>query len=111
MTTNDEVTDEAIERVRVNANPVWTKTVMALIEDLATVDIEFTTDVLWKCMEIQHEDITTHEPRAMGGVMRTAKAAGLCRPTGRYIKTTRREAHGRPVAVWHTIKQSQKTGN
>tara|TARA_R110001632_G_scaffold15806_1_gene51834 strand:- start:4719 stop:5045 length:327 start_codon:yes stop_codon:yes gene_type:complete len=102
MTLNEAITDEAIQRAGDHADGAWMRAVMARIKELAAFDIEFTTDAVWEYMETHHEETLTHEPRAMGAAMRTAKSRGLCHPTGRYVKTARRQAHGRPVAVWRT---------
>jgi len=99
----DELTTEAIDRVQRNANVAWQKAAYEVVKDLSAVRRDFTTDTVWRAMELQHPELTTHEPRAMGAVMRTAARMRLIQTTGAFQKTKRPQAHGRPIAIWRTL--------
>jgi len=58
----------------------------------------FTTDELWH--HLGGLELTTHEPRALGAVIRSARRNGSIRGTGRYVTSVRPECHARPIPVW-----------
>ncbi len=89
---------EAVERVEAHADPEWCAAALSAVRYLADHLAEWTTDEVWGLLKARGE--ATHEPRALGAVMRRAVADGICLPTDRYRPTIRREAHGRPVRVW-----------
>lgn len=45
-------------------------------------------------------DVGFHEPRAWGAVMRKARKAGICEPTGEQRTSTSARCHARPKRVW-----------
>lgn len=90
--------DEAVARAEANANERWW---MAAREEviLAAIQLpEFTTDTVW--IGLNSRGVSTHEPRALGSVMKAMAKAGIIEPTGRWEKSRRPEAHARPVMVW-----------
>ncbi len=93
--------DAAIDRVDENADEAWKKAAAVIVERLCRTRGEFTTDDVWKLLADSGRG--THEPRAMGAVMRTAATGGLCANTGRVVKSVREECHNRPVAVWRSL--------
>ena len=95
------LTDEAIDRVRVHANDEWMREVRAIVWRLARARGEFTTDAVWA--QVDRLEATTHEPRAMGAVMRAAAKAGWVTPTDRVSNSARPECHCRPVRVWRSL--------
>lgn len=97
------VTNEAIDRVEHNANEQWMKTALNVVEMLSMQLYGFTTDDVWEWMNDLYPNSTTHEPRAMGAVMRRAAQHKLCAPTDRYIKSVRTSCHQRPIRVWAGI--------
>jgi hypothetical protein len=92
------VTQMAIDQVEQNANPDWMQVARLAVVSLAKSGQPFTADDVWD--RLATESAVTHEPRALGAVMRNVAAAGLIRTTGAYVKSRRRETHYRPVAVW-----------
>lgn len=90
--------DEALGRVDANADAVWKEDVLNAIHRLALTVEDFTTDDVWEAVRLNES--TTHEPRAIGALMKRAADRGWIRPTPTYRKTTRPEAHGRPIRVW-----------
>ena len=88
----------ALQQVEENANDEWLETAFAVVEFLAQTGRTFTSDDVWELMA--HKDVTTHEPRAMGAVLRKAAKLKLIHPTGGYVKTRRAVAHSRAIAQW-----------
>lgn len=93
--------DEAVERVDRNADDEWKSAALAAICRTAMGKEFLTTDDIWEAMS--SHSATTHEPRAMGAVMRQAAAHGWISRTPDYTKSTRKECHARPVAVWLSL--------
>ena len=49
------------------------------------------------------ETITTHEPRALGGVMRKLQKEGWIVPTDSHRLSKNRVNHNRPMRVWRSV--------
>ena len=88
-------TRAAIDRAQANASDLWFRGAMNAVRYLVAQRRPFTTDDVWSHVEGQ-----THEPRAMGAVMRQAQRDGLIKPSGEYRKSLRPECHRRPIQVW-----------
>jgi hypothetical protein len=95
------LTTEAIERVEEHANDRWIAEVRDVVRLLASCRHEFTTDDVW--LQVDRLDVTTHEPRAMGAVMRFAARSGWVTATDRVVSSLRPECHCRPVRVWQSL--------
>ena len=93
-----ELRDEAIDQVEENADPSWVEAATRIAEDLAVECREFTTDAVWE--RLDQLGVETHEPRAMGSIMRDLARRGIVTNSGRVEKSTRPECHARPCAVW-----------
>ncbi|MHB2029897.1 MAG: hypothetical protein ACYCPT_13950 [Acidimicrobiales bacterium] len=96
------VTNSAIKRAEIHADGDWLAKAMESVRFCARMKPTFTTDDVWARLEFQRVE-GTHEPRAMGAVMRHAKAEKIVMPTGEYRVSERIECHGRPVAVWRSM--------
>jgi hypothetical protein len=96
--TATKAADEAIERVKRNADPLWLCKAQEAIYLLMT-EGPFTTDDVWAVLKDWYVK-PPHEPRAMGAAMRMAQHDGWIVATGNYKKSERVECHGRPVMVW-----------
>lgn len=94
----DLLAAQAIEQVAEHADPAWLDNARRVVWQLIKEGQPFTTDDCWS--RLTSLGSTTHEPRAMGAVMRAAARAGLIATTGEYVKTSRPEAHSRPIPVW-----------
>ena len=74
----------------------------ASIEDALRVVVEqggeFTTDSVIRAMGDLYRELP--EPRLIGAVLQIWRRRGLIEPSGRYVQSTRRECHARPVMVW-----------
>lgn len=96
-----KLTDEAIDLVQAYANDNWIREVRRVVLSLARSQEEFTTDEVWAQVDLL--DASTHEPRAMGAVMRSASRARWITPTDRVRQSVRPECHRRPVRVWRSL--------
>lgn len=92
---------EAMHRAEVNADRDWLAEAGMAVSLLALARLEITTDDVWQAMD--DAGVVTHEPRAMGPVMKRAAAHGLVRKTDRVRNSVRPECHCRPVAVWESL--------
>lgn len=94
----EQAADEAIARAHDNADPRWTERALDAIWDLAVDNATLTTDDVWAALA--HVDTQTHEPRAMGAVMRVAAGKGWVYASDDYRKSERAACHARPLRVW-----------
>lgn len=60
---------------------------------------EVISEMVWRDLEADGIEPPA-EPRLMGGVFHWAKTEGMILPTRRWVRTTRRIAHRRPMRVW-----------
>ena len=95
--------DEAIDRVERNADSEWKSGAYLACCLAAESLIEFTTDDVWAYMETLFPSLSTHEPRAMGAIMRRAARDGKVCATGEYTLSKRAECHRRPVMLWESL--------
>lgn len=89
--------DEAIARAEANAAPDWLATAERIVLAVSPGG-ELTTDDIWTGLTAA--GVATHEPRALGAVVRRLAKAGEIVATGHYRPSARRECHARPVPVW-----------
>jgi hypothetical protein len=92
--------DNAVTRVGAHADPDWVEQTLDVIYCLAVSHDEITTDDIWQTVG---EVAATHEPRALGSVMRQAARLGYVRATDRYTPSARPACHARPVRVWASL--------
>jgi hypothetical protein len=95
--------DEAIRRAGENANPEWSAGAMAVVCQLANKGSAFTTDDVHELLDqlvAAGRVARTHEPRALGAVMREAHKLGLIVPLDQWRQSKRRACHSRPLRVW-----------
>jgi len=90
--------EQAIAQVSEAASPFWKATAIGAVSSLARAKDFFTTDDVWRLAPC-----TTHEPRAMGGVMRQAASLGICVATDRYEQSERVACHRRPLRVRQSL--------
>lgn len=98
--TATKAADEAIARAGSNADPLWKQAAFDAVCHIALHRrVQFTTDEVWELLDEQGIR-ATHEPRALGAVIRMASKSGIIRATGQYVKSKRVECHGRPIMIW-----------
>ena len=88
-----------VAAVEAHANPDWKDEAERVIDLLAATRQHFTTDDVWQ--RLGH--VSTHEPRAMGALMKRAANRGVIRATDGWATSTRPECHGRPIRVWRSV--------
>jgi hypothetical protein len=103
MTTPQEARDEALERVEAAAHEEWLVAAHDAVIYLAAMYEEFDADAVWSILRTSEH--ATHEPRAMGAVLRNAARDGLIEPTDRWVQSKRTACHGRPIRVWRSLMQ------
>lgn len=92
--------DEAIDRVEEHANPDWKEVAYVTALGVARVKRFFTSEDVWDALS---GDVCTHEPRAMGAVMRRLRKEQFVQPTDQFITSTSPLGHGRPSRVWRSL--------
>lgn len=78
--------DEAIARAEAHATEAWLAAAERIILAISAGG-EFTTDQVWDGLAAA--GVTTHEPRALGAVMRRMAKHGHIGPTGTYRQSAR----------------------
>ena len=100
--------DEAIAKGEANAKESWKKAASAAIAQVAMLYDTFTTDEVW--MRLGKSSDSTHDPRAMGSIMRNAQKQGIIAPTTLWRNSARVSCHKRPSRVWKSlIRNAAKT--
>jgi hypothetical protein len=94
--------EDAVQRAEAHADDQWMEDARQALVVCARRGSEFTTDEVWSWLD-WFSTATTHDPRAMGAVMRWAVQARLIEPTDRYTKSERPACHKRPVRVWRPV--------
>jgi hypothetical protein len=106
MTEAMRARDDAIARAERHAVDAWKTVTFGVIRQLAETCPSFTTDDVWLGLR-KVPEVATHEPRALGSMMREAAKSGWIVPTDRYVNSHRPECHARPVKVWRScLKES-----
>ena len=98
----EQARDEALARVERNASDDWKETVLHIIRDLAVAQDELTTDDVWQVLELRGIE-ATHEPRALGAVMRHAASLGMIERTDTTRRSVRVARHAGDVRVWRCL--------
>ena len=98
-----QATDAAIARVDAAAQADWKAAALDAIRYLADRRSEFTTDAVWEVLARRHPEVTTHDNRAMGAVLRHARSEGLVEPTDAFHISVRPECHRCPKRVWRAL--------
>ena len=90
--------DDAIGRADDHANESWKHAALVSVRWCAHMHPDFTADEVWHRLE-EHDDITTHEPSAIGPVFLRASHAGRIRKTGEQRRSVNPARH-RDLTVW-----------
>lgn len=93
---------DALGRVEANAPMDWKTAARLAVIRVAQTRAEFiaadVADEIARC----HPTAKTHEPRALGAVMRWAARVGMIEATGRVRPCGRASQHNTPVAIWRS---------
>ena len=85
--------DAELERLE---HDEWVQRARFVLSSFCLAGIEFTSDDLRKTMGVEPPS-----PNVLGALFRSVSDEGWIRFVG-YRKSTRPEAHGRPITVWRT---------
>ena len=95
----DPATEDGIRRAEDHADAAWKHAAEVSVRWCAHMHVDFTTDQVWRRLA-EHYFLTTHQPSAMGAVIRSASRAGTIRKTGQYRASERTECHRDNLTVW-----------
>jgi hypothetical protein len=95
----------AILRGRKHADPMWLKVALGIVRELAMTRGSFTADDVHAGLRLR-PDVTTHDSRALGSVLREAAAHRWITVTDEWVQSRRPEAHARPVRRWRSLIRS-----
>ena len=95
--SGEALAQEGMRRAEDNADEGWLRAARLELSALISGGEPWTTDTIW--YRLERLGVRTHEPRALGALIRQAAKAGLIQRSG-YTPTTRPEAHARPIPVW-----------
>lgn len=93
----DELRDLGIARADDTADDEFKRLAAIAIYEVAWANQFFTSDAVWPLLP------PTKERRALGAIMVRAISKGICRSTGRYVKSDRPEAHRNPKAEYESL--------
>lgn len=95
--TGDELRDLGIARSDASSSDRFKQLAAIAVYDIAWENKFFTSDDIWVLLP------PTPERRALGAIMVRAIKAHVCRATGRYVRSTRPEAHRNPKAEYESL--------
>ena len=87
-------------RVERNAHEEWKDAALEAVYQAALVNRKFIVDEVWRYMP---PDVSTHELRAMGAVMKKAAKAGWIIGTGEYEPSAKVSTHKGLRHVWQSL--------
>jgi hypothetical protein len=83
-----------------HADPMWKAAAARAVVAAARRQPTLTADDV---MALIPPSLTTHEKRALGGIMRGAAVAGVIERTDRTVLCTRANCHRAPITVWKSL--------
>lgn len=92
---------DALIEVELAANERWKAAAHEAVREVAREQESFTTDDVWRVIEMK--EVSTHEPRALGAIMKNAVKDGVCENTDRYQNSIRAECHRRRIPVYRSM--------
>lgn len=96
--------DEAIERVEKNADPEWMEAATRAVWERSRLGETFTTDEVME--DLESVNVSTHDARALGPVIRKAIKRGMITEVG---MTRSRRRHGTRIPIYQGISQRKET--
>lgn len=91
-------TDEAVERGYDHAKAEWKMQALDVLYNVCRTMQEFTVNDFRE--QVKQLEAKTHDNRAMGGLMNTAKRLGWIESSGKSIPS--RVGHLVPIAIWRS---------
>jgi hypothetical protein len=103
MTDGSDGKREGMDRAERHADPYWWSCMLESGREVALRMAYFNTDnVVRHCRE-HHPNATTHEPRAIGPLMRELARLGVCERTADTADSTQAQNHKRPMRTWWSL--------
>jgi hypothetical protein len=94
---------DGMDRAERHAEPYWWQCMLEAAKAVAQrKPYFFSDDVVRWCRE-HHPNVTTHEPRAIGPLLREACRLGYAEKTQDYVPSEQRQCHSRPMLVWYSL--------
>lgn len=93
--------DEAITRVDAHADVDWKAAAYATGIRIAEREEYLISEDIWQALV--DAGVHTHEPRAMGAVMKRLSHDKVIAPTDRFITSPSPLGHGRPSRMWESL--------
>jgi len=91
--------EKAIDIAETHADMNWKEVAYLTAIQVATRQRTLVSEDVWDNMPAGTE---THEPRAMGAIMRRLRKDNIIVPTEQFIVSTSPKGHGRPSRVWQS---------
>lgn len=95
----NEATKRAVEQGFDNAHDAWRAMALECVQQICLTKESFTVNDVRDLVKMS--DLKTHDNRAMGGVMVTAKGRGWLVPTGKSIPSV--VGHKTHIQVWKSL--------
>jgi hypothetical protein len=92
--------DNAIDRAEEHADVAWRQAAYDSGRRLAAIRATLISEDIFASMA--GTGLATHEPRAMGAIMRRLHKDGLIEPTDRFVTSPSPVGHKRPSRVWRS---------
>lgn len=100
-TVDPDTKEQAIKRATNHANPEWKSAALDAIVEIASKQVCFTSDDVLGALD--RLDVTTHDTRALGGILTAAARLKWIRKSGNYIPSKRPACHSRPILIWESL--------
>ena len=95
------LTEQAVDSARRGADQDWWASATRGVRVVAKNNQYFTSDDVWYWL--RPLQVKTHDPRAMGAVMRLASRDRTIEPTSEFRSSSRPACHRRPVRIWKSL--------
>jgi hypothetical protein len=107
-TTFDKAAGEAgkrdgMDRAQLNADEYWWQCMVECAKAVARHKPYLLTDDVVRLCKERHPNLFTHEPRAMGPVMREGARLGYFTKTQDWVESTQKQCHRRPMRIWFSL--------
>lgn len=98
--TGEELKQEGLFQVEKGADEKLIKMLRLALKGICRYKRQFSADILHKIAD--QNNLEVPEARLFGSILNYGKKRGWCKPTELHIKSTRPEAHSRPIRIWES---------
>jgi hypothetical protein len=99
----DDGKQDGMGRAQRHADPYWWACMLESAKLAAERKPYLNADDVVRMCRERHPNVTTHENRANGPLMRTACQMGYFIPTDDWVVSGQRQNHKRPMMVWYSL--------